>query len=582
MDNPSRIAMFSKKWRTSERQYDVIAEYDVRIPLSDGITLSCDIFRPDSPGKFPGILGLHPYSNPGQTGPIKPVQVSGAAVPLVGQDTTNASLEAGDPNFFVRRGYVHIVCNVRGTGKSEGKYLSTGAREHQDGYEVIEWISKQPWCDSNVGMFGVSYFGIIQFFVASTQPPHLKCLFAPWAATNLYTDRGYRGGVPSYGFPIAISKSALTYGNCRPANLSRMELGDEGYQKAIARLLQNDDLKLDPQIADILRHPDEGVNPYVVDVIMHPDYDTYWEERTVKYDKIKVPAYIGASWGMFGLHLPGAFRSWEHLNVPKKMIIGPVEYLDRPLYQLHYESLRWFDYWLKGIDTGIMDEPPIRLFSTVTKEWKEANEWPLPETKWTPFFLHESGLLSEHEHWINEGSDSFEDSAWGRGAIKYTSPAMVENTEITGPIILNLYASSTDSDIFWIVTLWQVDPDGKETLLTKGWLRGSHRQIDEELSQPWEPIHNHRKPEPLIPNDIYEFKIPMVPISHLFKAGYRVVVKVSCTDDEPTSALEKIAAGSLRRKAPSRITVYHNATHPSHVLFPITKGNVIGTYMSKF
>jgi putative CocE/NonD family hydrolase len=573
-------SVFSTKWQTSGRDYGVIVEHNVRIPMKDGITLSCDVFRPDGPGRFPAILGLHPYSNPGNTGPIKPKTMSAAGKPAVGQDTTSGALEAGDPQFFARRGYVHVVCNVRGTGKSEGKWVAVGRQEQKDGYEVVEWAAVQPWCNGNVGMFGPSYFGFIQLYVASLQPPHLKCIFAPWAASDMYRDRSWRGGILGYGFPIGWARTALVWGNARPESISRLEMGEEAFRKAVASALQNDDLRLNAQLADILRNPDTGINPYIVDILLHPNYDSFWKERTVNYEGIKVPAYIGASWGMFGLHLPGAFRSWEKLKGFKKMMIGPVEYLDRPVYQLHHEALRWFDHWLKGVDTGMMKEPPIQLFVQGTGEWKNAHEWPLPETRFTPFFLHEDGLLSEHEFWPNEGSDSFEDSPWGRGAVKYVTPAMVENTEVMGPITLKLYASTTDDDIFWLVSLWQIDPDGKETLLTKGWLRGSHRKIDPAKSKPWLPYHPHGEPEPLVPNQVYDFEIGMVPIGSLFKAGTRIALKISCVDDEPKSPLENIAAGNLRRQSPSRITVFRNAEFPSHVLLPVTKGNILGTFMS--
>jgi uncharacterized protein len=143
-----------------------------------------------------------------------------------------------------------------------------------------------------------------------------------------------------------------------------------------------------------------------------------------------------------------------------------------------------------------------------------------------------------------------------------------------------LYASTTDTDIFWLVSLWQIDPDGKETLLTKGWLRGSHRKVDPKKSKPWLPYHPHGKPEPLVPNQVYDFEIGMVPIGSLFKAGTRIALKISCVDDEPKSPLENIAAGNLRRQSPSRITVFRNAEFPSHVLLPVTKGNILGTFMS--
>ena len=573
-------AMFSPKWKASERKYGVVVETDVKISLRDGVKLSCDVFRPDSNGRFPAILGFHCYHQSAQTGPMKPVAISSVQWRHPGQERTNASLESGDPNFFVRRGYVHVVCNARGTGKSEGRWDSQGPREVQDVYEVIAWMAGQPWCDGNVTMFGVSYFAMIQFLVATLNPPNLKCLFAPWGLTDWYRDLVYRGGIFSYGFPVGWSATSLVYSDCKPENHSQKELGEEGYRSAIARMLQDDDIKAVPELVSILRNPEAGVNPYIVDLILHPLYDKFWEERTVKYEKIKIPAYIGACWGNYGIHLLAAFRSWDKLNVPKKMIIGPPIYLDRPVYQLQHEAVRWFDYWMKGIDTGIMDEPPVRIFIMGTNEWKESSTWPLPETKWTPFYLHEEGLLFEHEHWPNEGSDSFEDSPWMRGSLKFATPPLVENTEVAGPIMLKLYASTTDAEMFWIISLLEIDPQGNERLLTKGWLRGSHREIDVSRSKPWEPFHPHAKSEPLTPGKIYEFDISLVPTGNLFKAGSRIGLKISCVDDKPTNPLELIASGSLRRTAVSRITVFHNEDYPSYLLLPITKGNILQTYLS--
>jgi len=573
-------AIFGPKWKASQRKYNVLVERDVKIPISDGVKLSCDVFRPRSNEKFPAILGFHCYHQSGQTGPMKPVAISAAQWRHPGQERTNASLESGDPNFFVRRGYVHVVCNARGTGKSEGKWHFHGQREVQDIYEVIEWMAAQPWCDGKVTMFGVSYFAIVQFFVAALNPPPLKCLFAPWGMTDSYRDLDYRGGILTYGFPVGWSATSLIYGNCRPENLSKKELGEEGYRNAISKMLEDDDIKAVPELVAILRDPESRANPYIVEIILRPLYDKFWEERTVKYDRIKIPAYLGACWGNYGLHLPGAFRSWEKLNVPKKMIIGPPIYLDRPLYQLQHEAVRWFDYWMKGIETGIMDEPPVRIFIMGTNEWKESKDWPLPETKWTPFFLHEEGLLSEHEHWPNEGSDSFEDSPWMRGFLKFATPPLVENTEVAGPVMLKLYASTTDTEVFWIISLLEIDHQGNERLLTKGWLRGSHREIDVSRSKPWDPVHPHTKSEPLVPGQIYEFDISLVATGNLFKAGSRISLKISCVDDKPTNPLELISSGSLHRQSVSRVTVYHNEDHPSYLLLPVTGGNILNTYFS--
>jgi predicted acyl esterase len=335
-----------------------------------------------------------------------------------------------------------------------------------------------------------------------------------------------------------------------------------------------------PELVEFLKNPDEGNNPVIVDMLLNPLDGPYWEERRVKYETIKVPAYIGACWGIYGLHLPAAFRSWENLKVPKKMIIGPPIYLDRPVYQLQYESLRWFDYWLKGIETQIMSEPPIRLFVMGTNDWKEANEWPLPETKWTAFYLHDNGLLSEREHWPNEGFTSFEDSPWGRGSLEFCSPKLVENTEIIGPIVLNLYASTTDDEVLWFISLREVDSQGNERILTRGWLRGTHREVDPKRSKLWEPFHPHTKSEPLIPDKIYEYKIPIVPTGNFFKAGSIIKLKIACIDDPPKHPLETVATGHLWRQSASRISIYHNADYPSYLLLPITKGNILGAFIS--
>jgi len=573
-------ATFGVNWKSSERKYRVRIERNVKIRMADGVNLSCDIWRPESTEKFAAILGFHCYHAAAQTGPITPAAISTAQWRNPGQERTNASLEAGDPAFFARRGYVHVVCNARGTGNSEGNWDFLGPREVQDVYEVTEWLSAQPWCNGNVGMFGISYFSQIQLLAATLQPPHLKALFCPWGTTDHYRDLCYRGGILVHRWPVGWSKTSLTYANCRPENHSKKEMGAENYGKAISQLLADEDIKAVPELVEILRNPDADVNPFVVDLLLHPLYDEFWKERTVDYSKINIPAYIGADWGCYGIHLPAAFRSWEKLRGPKKMIVGPPCYLDRPLYQLQHEAVRWFDHWLKGEKNGLMDEPLVRLFIMNTNEWKEGNEWPLPETKFTPFYLHEDRFLSEREHWVYEGCDSFHDSPWMRGSLEYATGALVENTEVAGPIMLKLYAATTDTDIHWIISLLEIDPAGKQRILTKGWLKGSHRQLDMDSSRPWEPIYTHKTPEPLEPMRIYEFNIKLVPTGILFKAGSRIGIKISCADDDPKSALELIGGGSLRRSAVSRITVFHNEEYPSYLLLPVTKGNVVNTYFS--
>jgi len=569
--------MITKNWCTSERKYGIAVEHDVAIRMSDGINLDCDILRPDAKGKCPAILGIHAFDKFQQSVPSMPR----------GFDRINGSIEAGDSNFFVRRGYAHVIANVRGTGKSEGEFLNYGPQEAKDTYEIIEWIARQPWCDGNVGMFGVSYFAIAQLQVAALNPPHLKAIFAPFGYNDFYRDKCYHGGILSHEFLCGwanriFRKTADNRSNAKFSSWTREKWGDSKFRKAIDEALQDKEIRGVPTLVEALKNPEKDANPVIVDVVLNKFDGEYYQERNVKPENIKIPAYLGACWGNYGLHLPGAFRAWENIPAPKKMVIGPPLYLDRPLYQYQYESLRWFDHWLKGINNGIMEEPPVRLFVMGTDEWKAAQDWPLPETKWTPFYLHSNGLLSEHEFWPHEGCSSFEDNLFNqRGGLKFLSPPLVENTEVIGPIALKLYASTTDDEVLWFVSLLDVGPGGEERLLTRGWLRGSQRAIDPDKSKPWEPFHTHTKREPLIPNEIYEFDIKILLTGNLFKAGHRIGLKIRSVDDEkPKTSLEAIAQGHVWRQTPSWITVYHNSDHPSCLLLPITKGNIIGTFIS--
>jgi predicted acyl esterase len=569
--------MITKSWRTSERKYGIVAERDVSIRMNDAIHLDCDIFRPDGTEKYPAILGVHAFDKFQQSAPSMPQ----------GFERINGSIEAGDSNFFVRRGYAHVIVNVRGTGKSEGEFSGYGAQEAKDTYEVIEWIARQPWCDGNVGMFGVSYFAISQLQVAALNPPHLKTIFAPFGYTDFYRDKCYHGGILSHAFLTGwanriFRKTADYRTNAKFSFWTREKLGNSRVQEMIENALQDREIRAVPALVEVLKNPEREANPIIVDVLLNRFDGEYYKERNVKHEKIKVPAYFGACWGNYGLHLPGAFRTWEKTKAPKKMVIGPPLYLDRPLYQYQYESLRWFDHWLKGIENGIMNEPPVRLFVIGADEWKSGEDWPLPETKWTPFYLHSKGLLSEHEFWPNESSSSFEDNPYNqRGELTFLSPPLVENTEVIGPIALTLYASTTADEVLWFVSLLDVDPSGEEKLLTRGWLRGSQREMDPKRSKPWEPFHPHTKRESLKPGEIYEFNLKILPTANLYRPGHRIGLRIRCADDErPKTSLEAIGQGHLWSQTPSWITVFHDSDHPSCVLLPITRGNLIGTFIS--
>ena len=562
--------MFSTKWETSKRQYNIIDERNVAIPVRAGFEIDCDIFRPDSEGRFPAILCLFPFHKEDQTKPIVPVAVCPELV----------SIEGGDYNFYVRRGYAQIFANVRGTGRSGGLFDHLGDGTIEDIYDVIEWLAQQPWCDGQVATFGTSYFAMTAKRVAELKPPSLKTIFAPFGVTDQYRHAIYHGGIFAFVFHHFWLKSLS---NLRVRKEYRDAIGKEAFEGQIAKALQDPEINIHPELVHVLENPDEGGNMLIVEYILNYLDTELYQEKAVRFDvDVEIPGYFGGCWAMHSLHLPGDFQSFENWKGPRKLTIGPPYYLDRPVYQYHYESLRWFDHWLKGIDTGIMDEPPVQLFIQNTGEWKAANEWPLPETRWTEFYLHKDGLLSEHEIFPDETASTFKDAPEEHGSLTFVTPPMVENTEVCGPTVLNLYASTTDTEVLWFVNFLEIDPMGHERVLTRGWLRGSQRHVDPVKSRPWQPYHPHDRRETLTPGQVYEFNIEIIPTGVLLKAGWRFAVRIKAADkdDKPADFLDNHGLGHLWRETPAEITVHHSNQYPSHLLVPITKGNRIGTFMS--
>lgn len=564
--------MFSTQWKTSQREFGIREERGVAIPISDGITLLADVYRPDAPGQFPVLFAPSPYGKEAQAAPIKPV----------GFTYPRAWLESGDYNFYVRRGYVFVIATIRGARGSGGFFsnIEPDARTVQDIYEAIEWLASQPWSSGGVGMVGASYFSLLAKRVATLNPPALKAIFAPYGFSDGYRDFYYHGGILSAEFVEYWFRRQAPFFRIR--NWLRAEWGEERYGQAIAKALADPEIASNPLLIAALRQPDVGGNPPVNELLLQPCDGPYYRERAVDFRReSKVPAYFGADWGLYGIHLSGDLRAFTHWTAPKRLTIGPPIYLDRPLYQYAYESLRWFDHWLKDVDTGMLEEPPVQVFIEGSGEWKTGTTWPFPETRWTPFYLHAEGLLSEHEHWPSEGHTAYEDSMFGHGEVRFWTPQFVEATEVCGPVVLNLYGSTTDREVLWFVSVFHEDIDGHQRLLTRGWLRGSQRKLDPERSRPWQPYHSHTERDPLTPGTVYLFNVEINPIGILIKPGERLGIRIKSADDEPArDTIEHTAMGHVRRANGARVCVHHNADYPSELLLPITRGNRVGTFIS--
>lgn len=557
----------------SEKKYRMREDRDVMIAMRDGVKLAVDIFSPDSDEKFPALLGMSPYGKGIQSMTLEPQP---ARSPIHHTPT-----EAGNPEYFASRGYVQIIADVRGSGHSEGEYLGwVSPQEAQDGYDLIEWIAEQPWCDGNVGMVGISYFGTIQLLVAAEQPPHLKAIM-PWnAPADFYRESTHHGGILQSFFHYlyiqricADNSTSVTVKNNTPEDL----------KKIIAEITSDPDIQINPEMFTFADNP--GKAPNLFDILANPNDGPYYWERSpyTMYDKIKVPTYARSGWWAYAhMHLVGAFHNYNGIDAPKKLEIDAPVVEIRPLPdEYNAEVLRWYDHWLKGMDTGIMDEDPIRFFVNGAEEFRFEKEWPLARTEWTKFHLRRwEGLSEEPEEamgkpdaWVQQPPDE----TLNPNFLQYISEPLKEAMELTGPAAFYFHASIDQPDATFIVSVRDVAPGGKEVELTKGFLKASHRELDEARSLPYEPYHPHLKPEPVTPGEIYEYAISLAPLSNIFKKDHRIKLVMSSLDHARARNYELAPESLGRTHAPWHVTsslttlhkIFHDEDHPSYLLLPV-------------
>jgi uncharacterized protein len=546
--------------KVSQPQYGIRVEKDVFITTRDGVRLAADVYRPDAMGEFPALLAMSPYGKdvqklPSPRAPLNPIRGNG------GQ-------EAGDTDFFVSRGYIHVIVDSRGSGDSEGLYPFYGFEEQKDGYDAVEWIAAQPWCNGNVGMIGMSYFGILQFLVAAQNPPHLKAIFPYEASTDRYRHQFYHGGIMNMFYMQWWDH--VSVGGQLPRSLRE----NPAEMKKIAKeMMENEEIATHVPLYCSLKYPEK--NGPLFEGITHPfDGPYFWEVSPyTKFDGIKIPCYMASRWSAWPIHLPGAFAAYNGIDAPRKMMIMETEYPSgpiRPWSDDHDIILRWYDHWLKGNDTGIMDEPPIKLFIKGKNEWRYEHEWPLKRTRWTKLYLGENRSLSLEPPAGEDQTDSFDNKPWPTPrdtipSLSYRSEPLPEDMEVTGPAAFYLYASIDQADTTWIVSINDVAPDGSMRLVTKGWLKASHRALDDKRSKPYQPFHPHLESIPVIPGAIEEYAIEIRETSNVFQAGHRIEFVIRAQDAPAEDAIWH----HLCNMKQTRHTVYRQSGKASHILLPV-------------
>ena len=554
--------------------YEMRMEKNVYAPMRDGVRLAVDIYRPDAAGRFPALLAISTYGKETQF-------LSIPSVPEHAPAPWDGNIEAGDSPTIVNRGYVHVVADYRGTGYSEGESLGVSGRgsgwaegASMDEYDLIEWIAHQPWCDGNVGMFGISQFAAAQTRAAIQQPPHLKAIAPVELHIDLYRDSCYHGGVHcGFGHEVYTGGGQNTSG-WAPRNVvsEMMKKPQEEFERLLDAALNDRDIQHYSVLYHLLKYPYK--NPQHFDVLLNPLDGPYYRERSAytKLDRIKIPVYAGNFWGSTSF-TRGALDLYHGLRSSKKLVMMPHEILDhRPWRSFHDTLLRWYDHWLKGIDTGMMNEPPVRLWVGGAEKWRDEYEYPLPSTRWTPYYLRSwEGMSLEPEPYSEEPDCYLQQPLFvssKRDSLKYQTPPLPEDLTVIGPIALNLYAAIDQDDTNFQVILSDCGEDGSGRYLTQGWMKASHRKVDEKKSKPGEPYHPHREAERVVPGKIYEYAIGLAPVAHVFKAGHRIQVQILSMD----SIRDPGQHHGVFHLPISRTTlhkVYRDGRHRSHLLLPV-------------
>lgn len=539
-------------------------ETGVYATMRDGTRIALRIYRPDADGQFPALFAASPYQ-------------------YETDDLPHSSLflwrEVGPVAWYVGHGYSYVHADVRGTGNSGGSYGFLDRAEQQDYYELIEWIARQPWCTGKVGGIGQSYYAWSQWFMGVVNPPHLACIAPYDGAVDPYRGVTYHGG-------IYCEFLTWWYNMVRANNLHRAANAPAGREML----------------------PD-----HAWEFIRHQTYDDWWRERSPfeRLAEIKVPVYSIGHWGKVGLHLSGNIVGYEEVQAPKKLYVtGAKDVFEaHELFDtiaFHEQELKpFYDYYLKGLDTGWERRPNVRLYVRQANRVRESNDWPLKEAQSQSWYLNKGpsgsvtslndGALSSAAPTDGAGSAAttsyaYPDPRWKLGVVSigqlgpdpvarvltFTTEPLETDLEISGPIVLQLYAASSASDTDFFVKLADQFPQapqersaGRQPMavnVTKGWLRASHREKDNARSTDWRPYYTHANPQPIEPGRIYRYDIEVNPASYLFQKGHRIRLEIVNGDSPVTDA---IFTHQYNYYKVGEDTLHHSADYPSRLILPV-------------
>jgi predicted acyl esterase len=494
-------------------------------------------------------------------------------------------IEAGDIARVIDEGYVHVIGDLRGSGGSEGEHIGNynagGVSLGQDAYDFIEWVAEQPWCDGRVGMIGISYFGSMQLLAAAERPPHLKALFISGGHYDFY-ETTYHGGIMWF-MPRAAREGRG--GDSGWAFTDRVKsrmletLSDEDVKARVASRLADPDVQAWPNLVHTLHYPTNHEAWF--DIITNELDGEWYEERNPVNlaPQVEVPVWLQIDQGR-GWTLDGTIETYNQLGGPKKLTIGSYPPMQsRPWVEEHDKMFRWYDYWIKGIDNGVMDEPPVSVFVEGTREYATGDQFPPKPVSHRPLYLRTRGRLSSEPEAMDATAaapDGFYQAPLTVTdkveVLRWSTPAFEEPVEMIGTGAAHLFVEIDQPDTNLIMRFWDEAPGGKRQLLTSAYLKASHRELDEERTREGDPIHPHTRAVPVEPGAIEEYVLRIYPFAATLLPGHRLIAELS--NDEPLTdehnSLLPPDAFHLPVGRPVTHKVYRDAEHPSRLVLPFT------------
>ncbi|UCC41278.1 MAG: CocE/NonD family hydrolase [Candidatus Aminicenantes bacterium] len=555
---------------------DIYAQKTVEIPMRDGIKLATDLYFPKSEdGSFPVILMRTPYNK--------------------------VILKAYGVHFS-RQGFVFAIQDVRGRFESQGDW-EPFINEREDGYDSIEWLAAQDWSTGKIGMYGGSYSAFVQFAAAILKPPHLVTLIPNISSATPFDNMPYEGGVLVMG------------GNIRWVDIVENSKTLADMQKKAKEIFTKDwnSLLNFLPVIDLDKKILGKENSYWRRWVKHNTDDSYWKK--VKYLKklqeLDIPVFLQSGW--FDPGNRGTKLAYANLRQSKnkyiKMIMGPWTHTDQSSRYLYGQDLgeaadiglvgmyiKWFDYWLKGKDNGIINEPLVQVFNFGPNDWLKADTYPLPDTPFVKYYIssekgantsrgdgrlqtQKSSSTRQYDTYTYDPGDpspcfidhlkkrkleSYKNLVNSREDILvYETAPFEQPLTIAGPISAVLYASSSAKDTDWCVTLYVVTEDGGISPMGMTWgvLRARYR-------------NSMSTPEFMEKDKVYEFTIDLSHTGNTFSKGERIRMEISSASfPEYSRNLNTGGHNEMETEYVSAVQrIYHTKEYPSHLLLPVIKG----------